>query len=191
VGPEVYNEGELHQLLQHKYGWNEPETVLSRLDKCYKCIQSLQFFNTANSPVNKISSWMKGLVKSNGKRGSQEMTPCILHICGSPGTRKTMTVRWCFEQAVKDLGSEIRLMVSYINAPSLLHKSKKEAMEATFGQLGISRVGQLDRTSRTPGGNKGPGVAIVLIDKIDFLKLALSSGGVTGGMQSGSEKYLS
>jgi hypothetical protein len=86
---------------------------------------------------------MKGLVKLNGKRGSQEMTPYILHICGSPGTGKTMTVRWCFEQAANDLGSEKRLVVSYINASSLLHKTKKEAMEATLGQLGITGVGAI------------------------------------------------
>jgi hypothetical protein len=61
----------------------------------------------------------------------------------------------------------------------------------TFGQLGISRVGQLDRTSRTPGGNKGPGVAILLIDEIEILVLALSLGGVTGAKQTGLEKYLS
>jgi hypothetical protein len=128
-GLNIFDEGELCQFLQHKYGWNEPETVLSRLDNCYKCIQPLQFFNAANSPVNKISSWMKGLVESNGKIGSQEMTPCILHICGSPGTGKTMTVRWCFAQAVKGLGSEKRLMVSYINASSLLHKSKEKPLK--------------------------------------------------------------
>ena len=87
-GSNIFDEGELRQFLEHKYGWNEPETVLNRLDNCYKCIQSLQFFNAANSPVSKISSWMKGLVESNGKRGSQEMTPCILHICGSQRYRK-------------------------------------------------------------------------------------------------------
>jgi hypothetical protein len=113
---------------------------------------------------------MKGLVKLHGKRGSEERLPCILHICGSPpGTGKSKTEKWCLEQAVNDLGSEKRLVVSYINASSLLHKIKKEAMEATSGQLGASEVGQLDLTSKTSGGNIGP-VVILLIDDIDFLE---------------------
>ncbi len=102
-----------------------------------------------------------------------------------------MTVRWCFEQAANDLGSEKRLVVSYINASSLLHKTKKEAMEATLGQLGITGVGQLDRTSRTGRNIVGPGVVILLIDEIDFLVSVSSSRGATGAKQTGSEKYLS
>jgi hypothetical protein len=61
-------------------------------------------------------------------------------------------------------------------------------MEATLGQLGISRVGQLDQTSRTLGGSIGSGVVILLVDKIDFLISVSSSGGVAGAKQTGSEK---
>jgi hypothetical protein len=135
--------------------------------------------------LDQIQKFFHEIIQSKGRLGAKRSPP-ILHVCGAPGSGKSMGVRKCSENAQEwhkqnSEEWESAPRICHINASLLQNHSKNEAMKKTLQVMNISKL----RLKRPADESKASAV-ILIIDEIDLL---VNKTPLTAPF-SGTENYL-
>ena len=165
------------------------ENVGEKLESCAEALRGQEMMVTGkiSSQLSKIQSFAKAVIRSKGKSGGRKLPP-YLHVCGAPGSGKTMGVKKSCEEAKEWARQNFdtctdEVNICYINSAVLENYPKKQALETILKNLGITQK-QLNRPSNT---NKSKRAAIFLI--LDEIDLLVASKG-QGQSKTGSEEFL-
>ena len=155
--------------------------------------QILDFFNDV---VHSRATHVRRGPKHNHRGSPPPLLPPIMHVCGAPGSGKTMTVEECgrtvteqFVATCEDYQAPPKVV--YLNCSHVRHMSADAALQYT---LATAKVTERDLKNNTLDEDRKP-VVLFVLDEIDYL---VSSSGGSNHQQSNNkdnrttktEKYL-
>jgi hypothetical protein len=123
-----------------------------------------------SSSLSKITTFLQAVIESKGQSGGNG-SPAVLHICGAPGSGKSMGVKRCCDEATawkkrKAERWERKPKFFYINAAPLQNVSRKEALDKILKDIKMSKS-QLRRSAK--GEESVQEAVVVILDEIDLL----------------------
>ena len=173
-------------------------TVREKLASCSDALKShpdqkMVVMGKRAKSISKIGRFVTSVIQSKGRKGYKE-APAYIHVCGAPGSGKTMAVKRICENAVEQASSlledwEERPIFTIMNSSSLQHHTKDNALSITLDKIGIS---SWDRTKISKGGDSESknSAFILVLDEIDLLMKNSNSLGSSSGTEEFVEKLV-
>jgi hypothetical protein len=142
-----------------------------------------------SSRLDQITLFLENVIKTQGGSADSSGAPAALHVCGVPGTGKTMGVKYCCDETLKWAGhwakdtvdpderSTFQLpVVCHMNVAHLQGGSKKDVLDTILHEIreavkrhkGKSKVAVIGRESLKRKSRSIPPVILVL-DEVDLL----------------------
>jgi hypothetical protein len=152
-------------------GTTNQEKLNSCLDALRKENERVVVCGKILTPRQRIHDFFTAVVNSKGANGPGKTVPAM-HVCGAPGSGKTMTVEKC-SSLVKDAFLQTcdeewdaPPKFCYVNCSHLQNRSKAEALRMTMDYAGTNENG-LKRPSDDQDCRKP--TVIFILDEIDYL----------------------
>lgn len=161
---------------------NLPGTTVR--EKLNSCLNALRKENETVVPCNKIHSaqqaildFFHSVVHSKGLAGPNDTLP-ILHVCGAPGSGKSMTVEICSKRVIETFTNmcdewEVPPRFCFINCSHLQNQSKQDALVSTL-KYAETTESNLKRPKN--GDDCTRPTTIFILDEIDYLVSKNSKG---------------
>jgi hypothetical protein len=162
-------------------------------DKLQSCADALKLRPDQNMIVAgrraeslaEIARFVKSAIGSKGRKGYRD-APAFLHVCGAPGSGKTMGVKRCCDKAVEQAKRESEKWeknpaVKFMNASPLLNRSKESALQKTLEEIELHSWQRLKISNSDEDSNNA--AMILVLDEFDLLV-------ADSGSNSGTEEYL-
>jgi Cdc6-like AAA superfamily ATPase len=153
-------------------------TVGAKLQKCKEMLKlasgEITFGIKRSKTTERIMQFLRAVIRSKGEHGGKTGEPAALHVCGVPGTGKTMTVDWCCNKALKsakESAEEWEKAPTYcrINGSHYQNLTKKIALDDVKEALSTSMGQAFSEKAVKRSKNAEKSAVILVIDEIDLL----------------------
>jgi hypothetical protein len=144
-------------------------------EKFHSCLNALRKENESVvgcpkilAPRQAIEQFLTAVVQSKGISGPNQSDP-ILHVCGAPGSGKSMTVERCTQCLHADFVKtceewEVPPKFCYLNCSHLQNRPKAEAL-----RIALDQAGTTESNLRRGREDSNKATCVFILDEIDYL----------------------